>query len=114
MAQRRPAIETKSITEVRSNLSAVTKEVYAGEARIAVKKSDIPLQGVVSIQDLRRLKRLEKDREEWKDMLDRFRVAFQDVPSEELEREIEKAIAEDRRERREARALAAAENSVAQ
>lgn len=107
MAQRRPAIETKSITEVRSNLSAVTKEVYAGEARIAVKKSDIPLQGVVSIDDLGRLQRHREQMRELQEVRESMAHALRDVSEEELEHEIETALTADRQERRAAKSRAA-------
>jgi len=107
MAQRKPERETLSITEVRSNLGPVTNEVRGGDARVDVEKSGITLQGIISIEDLQRLKRFREEMQDFQQAREQMRDAFIDVSEEELEREIAKAIADDRLERRAAKANAA-------
>ncbi len=106
MAQRIPEIETMTITEARNNLSTVTKEVYAGDARVAVEKSGVPMQGIVSLDDVKQVKLFREQMREFQQVRECMREAFTDVSEEELEREIALAIAEDRRERRAAKANA--------
>jgi len=106
MAQRKPERETLSITEVRSNLGPVTNEVRGGDARVDVEKSGITLQGIISIEDLQRLKRFRAQRRKLQDVRERMREAFKDVSEEELWRETERIVSEDRQRLREEKAAA--------
>ncbi len=65
-----------------------------------MEKSGIPVAGIVSADDLRRLDRLDRERAERFKVLEEFGEAFKDVPAEELEREVARALAEVRAERR--------------
>lgn len=95
-----PPTETMKISEVKPQLNSLVNRIYRGETRVIVEKSGIPVAGIVSIEDLRRLERRDREREERFSILDKIGEAFKDVPVEELEREVEKAIAEVRSERR--------------
>ena len=77
----------------------MVNRVYRREARILVEKSGIPVAGIVSLQDLRRLDRLDQERAERFKILDEIGEVFKDVPAEALEREIERALAEVRADR---------------
>lgn len=89
-------------------LHLLVEEVTSGTARLQIERDGVPVAAIVSIEDLRRLSRLdEQDREVW-EALDAIRAPFRGIPPEELEREAERAIAEDRAERRAEREQAAA------
>ena len=77
-----------------------------GAGRPVIEKDGRPAAAIVSPADLEALQRLEHQREEAFKVLDRMSAAFADVPEEELEREIELALAEVRAESRAAAAKA--------
>jgi prevent-host-death family protein len=95
-----PTTETMKISEVKQQLNRLVNRVYRHETRVMVEKSGIPVAGIVSIEDLRRLDRLDQERAERFKVLEEFGEAFKDVPAEELEREVARALAEVRAERR--------------
>ena len=95
-----PTTETMKISEVKQQLNRLVNQVYRRETRIMVEKSGIPVAGIVSAEDLRRLDRLDRERAERFKVLEEFGEAFKDVPAEELEREVGRALAEVRAERR--------------
>ena len=57
-------------------------------------------RGLFLSEDLQRLDRLDRERAERFKVLEEFGEAFKDVPVEELEREVARALAEVRAERR--------------
>ena len=95
-----PTTETMKISDVKQQLNRVVNRVYRHETRVMVEKSGIPVAGIVSAEDLRRLDRLDRERAERFKILEEFGEAFKDVPVEELERETARALAEVRAERR--------------
>lgn len=95
-----PTTETMKISEVKQQLNRLVNRVYRHETRVMVEKSGIPVAGIVSAEDLRRLNRLDHERAERFKVLEEFGEAFKDVPAEELEREVARALAEVRAERR--------------
>jgi prevent-host-death family protein len=95
-----PMTETMKISDVKQQLNRLVNRVYRRETRVVVEKSGIPVAGIVSIQDLQRLDRLDRERAERFKVLEEFGEAFKDVPAEELEREVARALAEVRAERR--------------
>jgi prevent-host-death family protein len=88
------------ISDVKRQLNRLVNQVYRNETRILVEKSGIPVAGIVSASDLRRLDRLDRERAERFKILEEFGEAFKDIPAEELEREVARTIAEVRAERR--------------
>lgn len=48
---------------------------------------------MISAEDLSRLTRLEKERNERFKVIDRMREAFKDIPDKEIERQVDKAVA---------------------
>ena len=107
MSKRAAETQTMKISDVKATLSKLVNEVYRGEKRVLIEKAGIPVAALISIQDLERLTRIdEEDREAWA-TLEAMRAPFRGVPSEEIEREAAKAIAEVRAERRAARAAVA-------
>jgi prevent-host-death family protein len=95
-----PTTQTMKISEVKQQLNRLVNQVYRRETRVMVEKSGIPVAGIVSAEDLRRLDQLDRERAERFNVLEEFGEAFKDVPVEELEREVARALAEVRAERR--------------
>jgi prevent-host-death family protein len=95
-----PMTQTMKISEVKQQFNRLVNQVYRRETRVMVEKSGIPVAGIVSAEDLRRLDQLDRERAERFKVLEEFGEAFKDVPVEELEREVARALAEVRAERR--------------
>ena len=100
MRDDKPAIRTIKASEVRQHWSQVLNQVFKQEARILVEKSGIPVAAIISADDFRRFKSLEEIRGEKFKALEESWEAFKDVPSEEIEREVARAIEEVRAESR--------------
>ncbi|OGH32461.1 MAG: hypothetical protein A3H50_02120 [Candidatus Levybacteria bacterium RIFCSPLOWO2_02_FULL_37_10] len=92
--------QTLKASDVRSNWSQLLNKVFRNQTRVIVEKSGIPIAAVISAEDLARFIQLEEQRKERFKILDRMRDAFKDVPVEEVEREVSKAIKEVRAQRR--------------
>jgi len=75
-------------------------KVFRNETRVIVEKSGIPVAAVISAEDLERFTQLEEQRKDRFKALDRMREAFKDVPANELEGQVKKAIAEVRADKR--------------
>jgi prevent-host-death family protein len=95
-----PATETVNVTEARRGWSELLNRVFRRESRVVVEKSGIPVAAVISMDEYALYLRLKARRDEDFKALDAMRDAFKDVPVEELEREVEKAIAAVRAENR--------------
>lgn len=95
-----PVTETSNVSETRKHLSQTLDRVHRHEARVVVEKSGIPVGAIVSMDDLARLKRIDQDRRDLMEILAITRKAFEGIPPDEIESEIEKAIAEIKAERR--------------
>jgi len=108
MPERTPAVETVSVSEARQNFSQLLNRVFRQEVRVVVEKSGIPVAAIISATDLKRFQRLERERAERFRALDETRDAFKDVPDEELEAEVAKAIAAAREKHRAATTSTAA------
>lgn len=106
MAAVEPTTETISFTEFAKRLDSLVERVSRQETRIVVEENGVPVAGIVSLQDVQRLERFDRERAEHFRALEEFGAAFRDVPVEELEREVAKALAEVRAERRAERQLA--------
>lgn len=100
MRTQHPVSRTMKASDVRQQWSQVLHAVYRKEARVLVEKSGIPVAAIVSVEDLERLNRLDEEHERDVAVLDEIGEAFKDVPVEELERQVAKALAEVRAERR--------------
>lgn len=103
--------DVMSASEVRQHFSEVVNRVARGEGRVIVEKNGTPAVGVVSMEDIRRLRTRDDQIAARKRFVEDFRAPFADIPDEELEFEIEKALAEVKEDRRrERRALEEATN----
>jgi prevent-host-death family protein len=81
------------LSEARSTFRALVNDVYRTHDRVIVEKSGIPVAAIVSVADLERLNRFERERDERFKIIDEIRARFADVDPEELEREADNAIA---------------------
>src|SRR3990172_1925609 len=93
MGERKPVTKTIKASEVRQQFSQLINQVFRKETRVIVEKSGIPVAAIVAAEDLARLQELEAQRQEDFKALDATRQAFKDVPDEELEEEVVKAVA---------------------
>ncbi|MBM2812423.1 MAG: Antitoxin [Chloroflexi bacterium] len=100
MGGRKPMTQTINVSQARQEFSQLLNKVFRKEARVIVEKSGIPVVAIISAQDFQRLNRLEVEWDEPFKALDETRAAFQDVPDEELEREVARTLATVRAERR--------------
>lgn len=87
-------------SDVRQQWSQLLNNVFRGKTRVVVEKSGIPVAAVISAEDLRRFQKLEEQRAQRFKVLDRIGEAFKDVPEDEIEQEVKKAITEVRAEKR--------------
>jgi prevent-host-death family protein len=106
MPVQQPMTETMKISEVKQQLNRLVNRVYRHETRVMVEKSGIPVAGIVSAEDLRRLDRLDRERVERFKVLEEFAAGFADQSPDEIERETDRALAEVRAERRQEAARA--------
>lgn len=100
MREQHPMIRTIKASVARAQFSELVNKVYRRESRILVEKSGIPVAAIVSVEDLERLRQLDARREELFSALDVIGEKFQDVPEEEVEGEVTRALTEARAERR--------------
>ena|SRR3989338_7246582 len=87
-------------SDVRREWSQLLNKVFRNQTRVVVEKSGIPVAAVISAEDLERFNNLEELREQRFKALDEMRYAFKDVPADEIEREIKKALNQVRAEKR--------------
>jgi prevent-host-death family protein len=102
MPEREVLTQIIKASEARAQWSQIINKVARRQARVIVEKSGVPVAAIISAQDLERFSRLEQQRQKDFAILDEMRAAFKDVPPEEIEHEVAKAIAEDRAENRQA------------
>ncbi len=85
--------QTMKASEARQHFSRLLNQVYRKETRVVVEKSGIPVAAIVSAEDLALLKCFEVERAQRFAALDRIDEAFKDVPADELEAEVDRAVA---------------------
>jgi prevent-host-death family protein len=98
MREQQPPTETMKISDVKTQLSRLVDRVSRNETRVLLEKAGVPVAAIVSADDLARLARMDRERAERFKILDEFGEAFADVPVEELEREVERALRQVRAE----------------
>jgi len=80
----------------------ILDRVSHSTTRVIVEEDGIPVAAVISADDLRRLTALDAERAEALAALTAFGERFKDVPEDEIEREVTRAIGEVRAENRNA------------
>lgn len=92
--------QTLKASDVRSNWSQLVNQVFRGETEVVVEKSGIPVAALVSAQDYQKLQQIKQARERDFAVIDRMRTAFRDQSPEEIEKKVNEAVLEVRKERK--------------
>ncbi len=105
-------VRALAIGEAKDRLDDLVEEMRGRGVRVMLETADgTALAGVVSTKDVRRLAWMDAQEREALDVLEAMQAPFRGVPTEEIERETEKALAEIRVERRAERERAKAKGS---
>lgn len=100
MTEHEPLTQTVKASVARAQWSQIINMVARRQARVIVEKSGIPVAAIVSAQDLERLNRLDEQRTNDTAVLEASWKAFDGESPETIEREVARAVAEVRAERR--------------
>lgn len=95
-----PDPEIMSASDVRQNFGSVVNRVARGEGRVVIEKHGSPAVGIVSIEDIRRLRQMDEELRERRAIVEEIRSRFRDVDPQEMERETAKIFEEIREENR--------------
>lgn len=88
-----------AVAEARQQFSRILDEVREADEPVIIEKSGVPVAAVVPLTVLDRDRRWAAERAERIALLERMRRPFRDVPTEEIETQVRKAIASVRAER---------------
>ncbi|PYO58684.1 MAG: hypothetical protein DMD83_02715 [Candidatus Rokuibacteriota bacterium] len=93
------SIKTKTIPalEARTQLGQIMKEVQGGRVRVLVEKSGVPMVGIISAEEFRRVI---VEREARFEVVDRIRRRLPSVTDTEVQRDVRAALKQVRRRRR--------------
>ncbi|MGH3373010.1 MAG: type II toxin-antitoxin system prevent-host-death family antitoxin [Nocardioidaceae bacterium] len=92
-------VKTKTIPalEARTQLGQIMKEVQSGRVRVLVEKSGVPMVGIISAEEFRRVI---ADREARFEVVDRVRRRLRSVSDAEIQQDVGEALKQVRRRRR--------------
>ena len=93
-----PKTQTMKISDVKNTFSSLVNRVYRKETRVLVEKAGIPVAALVSADDLAHLQHRDRAWTENTRAMERFSAAFDGIPTEEVESEIDRIIADIRRQ----------------
>jgi len=93
------SIKTKTIPalEARTQLGQIMKQVQGGRVRVLVEKSGVPMVGIISAEEFRRVI---VEREARFEVVDRIRRRLPSVTDTEVQRDVLAALKQVRRRRR--------------
>jgi prevent-host-death family protein len=93
------SIKTKTIPalEARTQLGQIMKEVPGGRVRVLVEKSGVPMVGIISADEFRRVI---VEREIRFEVVDRIRRRLPSVSETEVQQDVREALKQVRRRRR--------------
>ena len=93
------SIKTKTIPalEARTQLGQIMKEVQGGRVRVLVEKSGVPMVGIISAEEFRRVI---VERDARFEVVDRIRRRLPSVTDTEVQRDVREALKRVRRRRR--------------
>jgi hypothetical protein len=100
MADRQATTQTLAMADAGRDFPKLVKQVAKHGRRVQVDENGIQVASIVSARDLQRLTELDAQRRQDFAVIDELRAAFRDVPPEQIEREVAKALAEVRQEMR--------------
>ena len=89
-----------AVAEARRRFSRILDDVRETDEPVIIEKSGVPVAAVVPLTVLDRDRRWAADRAERIALLERMRRPFRDIPTDEIETQVRKAIAAVRTERR--------------
>lgn len=89
------------VSETKQQLSKLVNEVAAGNSRVVIEKHGLKTAVIIDMADYRQLLRHQARQRERDAAFLRISDAFADVPMDELERQIEIALADVRQKQRE-------------
>ena len=93
-------VETRmKLTDTKQQLSQVVNRVAQGESRVVVEKSGLAVVAIISAEEYRRFLRMEAEREARFEAMGRISDAFANVPLDELDTEVARAISNVRTKR---------------
>jgi len=93
---RQPMTQTLNITAARSQLSELVNQVFRRDVRIIIQKSGLPAAALISTKDVARLDEYDRQRQADFAVLADIQNQFADVPIEEHEQEVARAVREAR------------------
>jgi prevent-host-death family protein len=85
--------------EARTQLGQIMKDVQSGQIRVLIEKSGVPMVGIISAEEFRRII---AEREARFEVVDRISRRLPSVPDAEVERDVGEAVKQVRRRRRRA------------
>ena len=88
-----------AVAEARQRFSRILDDVRESDEPVIIEKSGVPVAALVPLTVLDRDRRWAAERAERMALLERMRRPFRDVPTEEIETQVRKAIASVRAER---------------
>lgn len=93
------AIPIKKIPalKARTHLGEIMREVQGGRLRVLVEKAGVPMVGIISADEFRRLI---EEREARFQVVDRIRSGIRPVPDSEVQKDVRAAVREVRRRSR--------------
>lgn len=92
MREREPTTQTMSASDASRTFDQILVQVSNQETRVVVEENGEAVVAIISAKDMDRLSRYEHQRKQEFAILDEIGTAFQDVPLEELEAEVAKAV----------------------
>lgn len=92
-------VKTKTVPalKARTRLGEIMRDVQGGRLRVLVEKSGVPMVGIISAEEFRRVI---AEREARFEVVDRIRSRMPPVPDAEIERDVRTALKDVRRRRR--------------
>jgi prevent-host-death family protein len=100
MRDREPVTRTLPAATVREQWEQVLGKVAGGQSRVLIERDGEPVAALISASDLVWFEQLEAQRAERFSILDRIGAAFEDVPLDELEEQVTRALETVRQEKR--------------
>lgn len=85
-------VKVLKASDVRQRWSEVVNEVSREQTRVIVEKSGVRVVGVVGPRDLEWLQERDRRLAELRAVVDDLREVFQDVPLDEFDREVARAL----------------------
>ena len=100
MAETHPTTQKMKASQAHRQWNPVLDQVSRGETRILVERDGIPVAAIVSADDLEQLDRLEAERAARWRVIEEIGARHADIDPDEVERDVDEAIAEMRAEDR--------------